>query len=103
MVVSVLPCITEAILPIKESGPCCFNISFSTIKEEDPDTGLNIDNVNSSLGNFRRLNIGINKLVISFIILLFNKTFIDIIKANIVGNILRQIFNPSFTPSMNES
>ena len=60
MVVSVLPCNTEAILPINESGPFVFNISFNTISEDDPDIGLNNDKVNNSLGNLIILNIGIN-------------------------------------------
>ena len=42
MVVSVLPCITEATLPINESGPQLFNISLNILREALPDIGLNI-------------------------------------------------------------
>ena len=47
---SVLPCITEAILPTRESGPFVFKISLHTTKAEEHEIGLKIDKVKISFG-----------------------------------------------------
>lgn len=99
MVVSVLPCITEASLPIKLSGPYVLNILFNTTKLLEPDIGLKRARLMTSVGKFIALNNGRNKFVKSFIILLLVRRDIAINIAKIVGNKFITIVRPSFTPS----
>ena len=103
IVVSVEPCITDAILPIKLSGPWVDKILFNIISELEPDTGLNIPSGRSSTGKFIFWNNGLSTLLISIIILLLVSNVIAIIIANIVGNIFNDTLSPSFTPSKNIS
>ena len=103
IVVSVEPCITDAILPIKLSGPYLDNMSLNIINELDPDIGLKIANGNTSLGNPILLKKLENKLDINVIILLSVIILMAIIMVNIVGNKFIDTFIPSFTPSINVS
>ena len=50
IVVSVLPCNTDAVLPIKESGPCVFRILSIITSEEDEDIGLNMAKGTNDVG-----------------------------------------------------
>lgn len=103
MVVSVLPCITDATLPMKESTPYVLKMLFNIIREEDPEIGLNIANGNISVGKLRKLKIGCKYIVISCNKLLFKNIFTETIIANIVGNICKDIESPSFTPTIKTS
>ena len=97
MVVSVLPVIIDAILPISESGPYVAKILFKSINDDDDDIGLKKAIGIISFGNSLML---IND-VISVTILLFTKIVTDTIMANILGNISNDRFNPSLTPFKN--
>ena len=99
MVVSVLPVITEAILPIRESGPYVFRISFKSIRDDDEEIGLRIAMGRISLGKV----VGFIRLIMLFRKLLFTKTVTAKIMANIEGKIFRDIDKPSLTPSKNSS
>ena len=50
IVVSVLPCITDAILPVNVSGPILLSILSKIKKDEDPLIGLIIASGNNSFG-----------------------------------------------------
>jgi hypothetical protein len=89
----------EAILPAIESGPYLERILLRIIKDEDDDIGLRIAMGKISLGKYlKSINFTITK-----IILLFVRTVTAIIIANILGNISRERFKPSFTPFKNSS
>lgn len=59
MVVSVEPCITDAILPIKLSGPYVAKISFNIANELEPDIGLKIAKGKTSTGKCSLLKSGL--------------------------------------------
>lgn len=99
IVVSVDPCMTDATLPIKLSGPYLASMSFSITNELDPDIGLRRASGNTSTGKFILLSASLNMLLISNIILLFVSIVIAITIANIVGNRFIDTFSPSFTPN----
>lgn len=98
MVVSVEPCITDAILPIILSGPYLDNMSFRTTRELEPDIGLKRDSGKSSMGKFILLNSGLKMLLISWIRLLLVRIVMAITIANMVGKRFMVTLRPSFTP-----
>ena len=97
IVVSVLPVIIEAILPIIESGPYVLNILFKSINEDEDETGRSNAKGRISLG----IIFIFIKDTISFKRLLFINTVTDNIIANIEGKIDNDISNPSLTPFIN--
>lgn len=98
MVVSVDPCITDAIFPIILSGPYLDRISFNITNELEPDMGLKRDNGKSSTGKFIWLNSGLKMLLISWMRLLLVRTVMAITIAKMVGKRFMVILSPSFTP-----
>ena len=87
IVVSVEPVIIEATLPANESGPRVLKILFKSINDDEDEIGLNIAIGSISFGNKVILILDIKSVKI----LLFTKTVTDIIIANILGKISRDI------------
>ena len=80
-----------------------YNHMYNIASEELPDIGLIKPNKNNSSGNLKKFKIGFRMRIKSLIILLFIKTSIAKIIANIVGNNFKEISKPSFTPIRNSS
>lgn len=97
MVVSVLPVMMLAIFPTNESGPAVLKMSLRSIREDEDETGRNNAKGIISLG----IKGMFMKDIKSFKRLLFVNTVIEIIMANILGNMESEMSNPSFTPSRN--
>ena len=86
-----------AIFPTRESGPLVLRILFNNINDEEEDTGRRKANGRISLG-IKFISI---RDIKSFKRLLLVNTEMEIIIANILGNIDKDNSRPSFTPSRN--
>ena len=82
-----------AIFPTRESGPLVLRILFNNINDEEEDTGRRKANGRISLG----MKLILMRDIKSFRRLLLVNMEMEIIMANILGNIVKAISNPSVT------